>query len=94
MAQSSEEATMDKNRTEGMKHEVKGAVKEATGKLTGNHAKEAAGNIEKNAGKVQKEVGKAADHARDRDRHHYARRGGADWPRPFRITPRPAQARV
>jgi uncharacterized protein YjbJ (UPF0337 family) len=41
-------------------------VKEATGKLTGNHTKEAAGKIEKNAGKVQNEVGKAADNARDR----------------------------
>jgi uncharacterized protein YjbJ (UPF0337 family) len=70
MAQSDEGSTMDKNRTEGMKHEVKGAMKEAAGKLTGNHAKQAAGNIEKNAGKVQKEVGKAADQMRDRDRHH------------------------
>ena len=37
---------MDKNRTEGMKHEVKGAMKEAVGKVTGDHAKQAAGNIE------------------------------------------------
>jgi len=61
---------VDKNRTEGMKHEVKGGMKEAAGKITGNHAKEASGNIEKNAGKVQREVGKAADRARDNDRHH------------------------
>ena len=56
---------MDKNRTEGTKHEIKGAVKEGVGKLTGNKTKEVAGNIEKNAGKVQKEVGKAADAKRD-----------------------------
>ena len=56
---------VDKNRTEGTKHEIKGAVKEGIGKVTGNKTKEAAGNIEKNAGKVQKEVGKAADAQRD-----------------------------
>jgi uncharacterized protein YjbJ (UPF0337 family) len=37
---------MDKNRTEGTKHEVKGTVKEGIGKVTGNKSKEAAGNIE------------------------------------------------
>jgi len=46
------------------KHEIKGAVKEVAGKVTGNPAREAAGNVEKNAGKVQKEVGKAADKSR------------------------------
>lgn len=56
---------VDKNRTEGTKHEIKGAVKEGVGKLTGNKTKEVAGNIEKNAGKLQKEVGKAADAKRD-----------------------------
>lgn len=55
---------VDKNRTDGTKHEVKGAIKEGVGKVTGNKTKEVSGNIEKNAGKVQKEVGKAADHAR------------------------------
>lgn len=30
---------MDKNRTEGTKHEVKGAVKETTGKVTGDTSK-------------------------------------------------------
>jgi len=61
---------MDKNRTEGTKHEIKGAVKEGVGKVTGNKAKEAAGNIEKNAGKAQNAVGKAADKARDNAKKH------------------------
>jgi uncharacterized protein YjbJ (UPF0337 family) len=63
---------VDKNRTEGTKHEVKGAVKEVVGKVTSNKAKEVAGNLEKNAGKIQKEIGKAADDARheaDKRRH-------------------------
>jgi uncharacterized protein YjbJ (UPF0337 family) len=60
---------VDKNRTEGTKHEIKGAVKEGIGKVTGNKTKQAAGNVEKNAGKVQKEVGKAADQARDSAKH-------------------------
>lgn len=57
---------MDKNRTEGTKHQVSGAVKEGVGKATGDHSKEAAGKIEKNAGELQREVGKAADNARER----------------------------
>jgi uncharacterized protein YjbJ (UPF0337 family) len=69
-AEPARKSDVDKNRTEGMKHEVKGSVKEVAGKITGNPAKEVAGNIEKNAGKVQREVGKATDRARDKDRHH------------------------
>lgn len=62
---------MDKNRQEGVKHQVSGAVKEGVGKVTGDRSKEAEGNIEKNAGKAQGEVGKATDQVRDanRDRH-------------------------
>lgn len=55
---------MDKNRTEGLKLEVKGAVKEVAGKVTGNKLREAEGNLEKNAGKLQNAVGKSADKAR------------------------------
>ncbi|WP_342018510.1 CsbD family protein [Dyella japonica] len=64
------EDVMDKNRVEGTKHEVKGAIKEGVGKVTNNPAKEAAGNIEKNAGKIQKEIGKEHDRQRDFDKHH------------------------
>ncbi len=60
---------MDKNRKEGTKHQVSGAIKEGTGKVTGDRAKEAEGNIEKNTGKVQREVGKATDDARDAHRN-------------------------
>jgi uncharacterized protein YjbJ (UPF0337 family) len=62
---------MDKNRTEGAKHQVKGSVKEAAGKLTDNESKELHGKIEKNAGKVQRNVGEAADEIRDARRHHH-----------------------
>lgn len=55
---------MDKNRTEGAKHEIKGSVKELVGKVTGNKVKEAKGNAEKNIGKVQKAAGEAIDKAR------------------------------
>jgi uncharacterized protein YjbJ (UPF0337 family) len=62
-----EENRMNDNRIEGTKHEVKGAVKEGVGKLTGNTSKEVAGNLEKNAGKVQKNVGQAQDEIDDLD---------------------------
>jgi uncharacterized protein YjbJ (UPF0337 family) len=64
------EDPMDKNRIEGTKHQVKGAIKEGVGKITDNPVKEAAGNLEKNAGKVQKEIGKENDRQRDLDRDH------------------------
>ncbi len=62
---------VDKNRTEGTKHEVKGAVKEGVGKVTGNTGKQVAGNIEKNVGKMQKEVGKAADKQREEEKKRH-----------------------
>lgn len=61
---------MDRNRIEGTKHQVKGAIKEVAGKVTGNREQQIEGALEKNAGKVQKEVGKAADQIRaDQNRH-------------------------
>ncbi|MBW3550287.1 MAG: CsbD family protein [Proteobacteria bacterium] len=60
---------VDKNRQEGSKHQVSGAMKEGAGKITGDRSQEAKGNLEKNAGKVQREVGKASDDARDERRH-------------------------
>lgn len=56
---------MDKDRKEGLKHEVKGAAKEVAGKVTGNKLREAEGNVEKNVGKIQNAAGKAADDARN-----------------------------
>jgi uncharacterized protein YjbJ (UPF0337 family) len=62
---------MDHNRVEGTKHEVKGAVKEVAGKVTGDKWQEAKGAVEKNVGKVQKKVGEASDDAkREADRRH------------------------
>ena len=55
---------MDKNRTQGLKKEVRGGAKEVAGKVTGNKSKEIAGNVEKNIGKAQNAIGKAADKAR------------------------------
>jgi uncharacterized protein YjbJ (UPF0337 family) len=58
------ESTMDKNRIDGAGKEIKGAAKEALGKVTGNVGKQAEGAAEKTIGKVQRKAGEAADHAR------------------------------
>ncbi len=46
-----------RDNAEGTFHKVKGAVKEATGKLTDNPKLQVEGKIEKIAGKVQEKVG-------------------------------------
>ena len=56
---------MDKDRVEGAAHQVKGTVKEAVGKVTGDTKTEAAGAAEKAAGKVQNSVGGLKDSARE-----------------------------
>ena len=56
---------MDKDLLRGAGKQVKGSVKEAIGKVTGNRRTEMEGTAEKAAGKVQGEVGKAKDAARD-----------------------------
>ena len=56
---------MDKDRTAGIGHQVKGAVKEAAGKVTGDEKLEAEGKGEKVGGKVQNAVGGAKDTVRD-----------------------------
>lgn len=56
---------MDKDRGEGIGHQVKGAVKEGFGKVTGDTRTEAEGAAEKAGGKVQNAVGGAKDAARD-----------------------------
>ena len=52
---------MDKDRVEGLGHQVKGAVKEGVGKATGDAKTQAEGAAEKQAGKVQNAVGGAKD---------------------------------
>lgn len=56
---------MDKDRVEGVGHQIKGAVKEAAGKVTGDKKTQAEGAGEKAAGKVQNTAGGAKDAVRD-----------------------------
>jgi uncharacterized protein YjbJ (UPF0337 family) len=49
--------SVNKDQVKGRIEEVKGAVKEAAGKLAGNGKLELEGNIQKNIGKVQAKVG-------------------------------------
>jgi uncharacterized protein YjbJ (UPF0337 family) len=56
---------MDKDRIAGAAKEVKGAVKDAAGKVTGNDKLQAEGKMDKAEGQVQTEVGKAKDAVRD-----------------------------
>ncbi len=56
---------MDKDRIEGVAQQVKGSIKEAIGKVTGDTQTEAEGKAEKAAGKVQNTVGGAKDTVRD-----------------------------
>jgi uncharacterized protein YjbJ (UPF0337 family) len=56
---------MDKDRIEGAAKQVKGTIKEAIGKVTGDTKVEAEGVAEKAAGKVQSGVGNAKDTVRD-----------------------------
>ncbi len=56
---------MDKDRIEGAGKQVKGAIKDAAGKLSGDHQLQAEGKADKAVGKVQTEVGKAKDAVRD-----------------------------
>ena len=56
---------MDKDRIEGTAKQVKGAVKEGFGKLTGDAKTQAEGKADKAEGKVQNAVGGAKDTVRD-----------------------------
>jgi uncharacterized protein YjbJ (UPF0337 family) len=56
---------MDKDRIEGAGKQVKGALKDAAGKVTGDAKLQAEGKADKMEGKVQNAVGGAKDAARD-----------------------------
>ncbi len=56
---------MDKDRIEGAAKQVKGTIKEAVGKVTGDSKTQAEGVAEKAAGKLQNSIGGAKDEARD-----------------------------
>ncbi len=55
---------MDKDRVEGVAHQVKGSVKEVAGKVTGDKKTQAEGVAEKAAGKVQNAAGGVKDAAK------------------------------
>lgn len=56
---------MDKNRINGAARQVKGAVKESLGKLTGDAKLEADGKADKLVGKAESAVGGVKDAIRD-----------------------------
>lgn len=56
---------MDKDRSAGIGHQVKGTIKEAAGKVTGDRKLQAEGKAEKVGGKVQNAYGGAKDSIRD-----------------------------
>jgi uncharacterized protein YjbJ (UPF0337 family) len=60
---------MDKDRMEGAGRQVKGAIKDAAGKVSGDRKLQAEGKVDKATGKVQTEVGKTKDAVRDAARH-------------------------
>ena len=56
---------MDKNRIAGSAKELKGAAKEAVGKVIGDAKLQSDGKTEKAAGKIQNAVGGVNDAVRD-----------------------------
>jgi uncharacterized protein YjbJ (UPF0337 family) len=55
---------MDKDRIEGAGKQVKGAVKDAAGKLSGDVRLQTEGKVDKALGQAQSAVGKAKDDIR------------------------------
>jgi uncharacterized protein YjbJ (UPF0337 family) len=56
---------MDKDRVAGAANQVKGAVKEGVGNLTGDQKMQAEGQADKLQGKAQSTIGGAKDTVRD-----------------------------
>jgi uncharacterized protein YjbJ (UPF0337 family) len=56
---------MDRNRVKGAARQVKGTVKEAIGRMTGDTKLRVEGAAEKLGGKVQSSFGRAKDAIRD-----------------------------
>jgi uncharacterized protein YjbJ (UPF0337 family) len=56
---------MDKDRIEGAGKQIKGAVKDAVGKATGDTKLQGEGKADKAEGKVQNTIGGVKDKARD-----------------------------
>ena len=75
---------MDKDRLQGAGKQVKGTVKQAIGKVTGNRQTEVEGAAEKTAGKVQGEIRQGqrcrARHSQKIDRGSAAKLFGISHP--------------
>jgi uncharacterized protein YjbJ (UPF0337 family) len=56
---------MDKDRIDGAARQVRGSIKEAIGRITGDGKTTIDGKVEKTAGKVQSAIGGAKDRLRD-----------------------------
>ncbi|RYY92423.1 MAG: CsbD family protein [Chitinophagaceae bacterium] len=56
---------MHKDQVDGVGKQVKGALKDAAGGLTGNERLQAEGKADKVVGKVQQKAGELKDKARD-----------------------------
>ena len=56
---------MNKDQLKGRVEELKGSIKEATGRLVGDDTLEAKGIIQKNIGKVQEKVGDLKQDTKD-----------------------------
>ena len=57
---------MNDNQASGLGKTIKGSVKEATSKITGNKLGEAEGKIEKNVGKAQTKLGDKQEQHREK----------------------------
>ncbi len=60
---------MHKDEAKGAGKQVKGAVKDAAGGLTGDEKLQAEGKLDKAEGKLQQKVGEMKDDARDALKH-------------------------
>jgi uncharacterized protein YjbJ (UPF0337 family) len=60
---------MHKDEQNGLGKQVKGAVKDAAGGLTGDDKMQAEGKMDKAEGKLQKKVGEAKNDVRDALKH-------------------------
>jgi uncharacterized protein YjbJ (UPF0337 family) len=60
---------MDKQHIKGTADKVKGAVKDAAGKMTGDKRMQAEGKLDKAKGNVRKAVGDTKDAAREAKKH-------------------------
>ncbi|MBN9333663.1 CsbD family protein [Devosia sp.] len=60
---------MHKDEVKGVGKQVKGAIKDAAGGLTGNERMQAEGKADKVAGKIQQKAGELKGKARDALKH-------------------------